>query len=252
MYAGSVTGTLYALDTLTGETLWQHRANEETSSLSAGGEKSYVDVFSAPAVVDETVYIGADSGHVRALDASTGDVIWEYETSSDVTLSPVVGARVVYAAGSFDGSLHALDASTGEPLWVYKEGTSIFSFAASGGRVYAVAPAILTTHVYALDGSTGELRWRATSGFPAGLFLIDDAVYASDVARTDDGPVVGVSAFDVETGEVLWRYHTDVNLGLHATVADGVVYVTPTDNYSHPVRGSTGRYLYAVTGPRTG
>ena len=250
VYAGSVTGSLYALDASTGEALWQHKANDESYGVSGGGERVYEDVFSAPSVVDETVYIGTDSGHVRALDASTGDTVWEYETPAAVTLTPVVDGGVAYAASSFDGSLYALNASTGAPLWVHKEGVEVFSLAASGGTVYALAPAILTTHVYALEGSTGELRWRTTGDFSLGLFLSDDAVYASHLAQGEDGPVTGVSAFDMETGEVLWRYHTDVNLGLYAAVADGVVYVTPSDNYAHPERGSTGRYLYAVAGPR--
>ena len=249
VYAGSITGILHALDVSDGEVLWQHRANEESYALTASGEQSHDDVFTAPVVAGETVYIGTDSGHVRALDASTGDVHWEYAAHSDVILTPVVDGGVVYAAGSFDGSLHAINASTGEPLWVRQEGLGVNSLAVSGGTVYALARDLFTGHVYALDSSTGELRWRATGNAALGLILSDDAVYASHSAQSEDRRVTGVSAFDPESGDVLWRYHTYVALGRPAAVAGGLVYVTPTQSYLHPEHGYTGPYLYALTAP---
>ena len=251
VYIGSLTGYLYALDASTGEVLWRHKANEESYSVSASGGKVYNQVFSAPAVVDEAVYIGTDSGHVRALDASTGDLLWEYETPTDVILTPVVDEGVVYATGSFDGFLYALNASTGEPIWVYKEGDRIGSLAVGGGTIYTLAHGILVDNVHALDSSTGEFRWRVTGYEALGPFLSDGAVYASTIGQSEDGPVIGVGAFDAETGEVLWGYHANISLGRPATVADGVVYATPTENYHDPEHGYTGWYLYALAAPRT-
>ena len=246
VYAGSAAGILYALDSSTGEALWQHKAS---------GEEARSQLFFAPevAVVGETVYIGPDSGHVRVLDASTGDLLWEYETPERVALIPVVDAGVVYAvAGLLDDSLYALDASTGDLLWEYTEVDRIWSLAVSDGLVYVSGQIGFIGHVFALDGSTGEFRWRAPGSNALGPFVVDGVIYATYVARGEDGPVDGVSALDAETGEILWIYHTDVDLGHPATVADGVVYVSPTENYHDIERGGyTGWYLYALTAPRT-
>ena len=246
VYAGSA-GILYALDSSTGEALWQHKAS---------GEEPRPQTLSAPevAVVGETVYIGPDNGHVRALDASTGDLLWEYETPARVALTPVVDAGVVYAAaaGLLDGSLYALNAVTGDLLWEYTEIDGFYSLAVSEGLVYVSGHIEFISHVFALDSSTGEFRWRAPGSTALDPFVVDSAIYATYVAPGEDGPVDGVSALDAETGEILWVYHTDVGLGRPSTVADGVVYVSPTENYYDSERGGyTGWYLYALTPPRT-
>ena len=49
-----------------------------------------------------SIYIGTDSGHVRALDVSTGGLLWQYEASSkdeNVLRWSIQG--VVYAASSY-------------------------------------------------------------------------------------------------------------------------------------------------------
>ena len=68
------------------------------------------------------VYVGSNDNRVYALDASTGDLIWSYETGDDgVFSSPAVSGGVVYV-GSRDNRVYALDASTGDLIWSYGTG----------------------------------------------------------------------------------------------------------------------------------
>jgi outer membrane protein assembly factor BamB len=66
-------------------------------------------VKSSPAVVDGTVYVGSNDGHVYAIDASSGTEQWSFQTDGYVDSSPVVkdgrvyvGGDTVYALGSND------------------------------------------------------------------------------------------------------------------------------------------------------
>jgi outer membrane protein assembly factor BamB len=51
-----------------------------------------------------------------ALDATTGEERWRFQTGDTVWSSPAVANGVVYV-GSFDGNLYALDAATGQERW---------------------------------------------------------------------------------------------------------------------------------------
>lgn len=99
--------------------------------------------FGAPAVLDGVVYLddsGNDGGHVYALDAATGEMIWTFEAPDGIPGVSVAGG-VVYTAGD-DDWIRALDAATGELLW------SFFT----GSRV-AHAPIIANGMVYAATGN---------------------------------------------------------------------------------------------------
>jgi outer membrane protein assembly factor BamB len=87
-------------------------------------------------------------------------------------------------------------------------------------------------HVYALDASSGELRWRYLTGgrVTSSPAVADGVVY---VGSHDNY----VYALDASSGELRWRYQTGHNVSSPA-VAGGVVYV-----------GSHDDYLYAITIP---
>jgi serine/threonine-protein kinase len=67
-------------------------------------------VESSPAVAGGVVYVGSTDNYVYALDASTGDLRWRYQTGHRVESSPTVAGGVVYV-GSTDNYVYALLAS---------------------------------------------------------------------------------------------------------------------------------------------
>jgi outer membrane protein assembly factor BamB len=69
---------------------------------------------SSPAVVNGVVYIGSHDGNVYALDAASGNKIWNYPTSGMVLSSPAVANGVVYVGGGnvvYALGIYALNAS---------------------------------------------------------------------------------------------------------------------------------------------
>jgi outer membrane protein assembly factor BamB len=127
---------------------------------------------SSPAVVNGVVYFGSDDGSVFALNASTGERLWENGGTlfPDAVLpSPAVANGMVHVGtGEPNGgpspppsTLLTLNASTGAVLWSFAVGAESFvqgSPTVTNRVVYfgAVDP---DGNLYALNASTGAKVW---------------------------------------------------------------------------------------------
>jgi len=106
LYAGTLGGILYALDTQTGKIIWTY-----PSTGKLGG------IWSSPVLVGDTVMVGDEFGKIYALSAATGAEVWKTPVDAG---SPVIGggtemtdkAAFVTKAGKFI----ILD-SSGSELW---------------------------------------------------------------------------------------------------------------------------------------
>ncbi len=62
----------------------------------------------------------------------------------------------------------------------------------------------------------------------------------------------GLYVLNAASGELVWRYDTELSLGNSPTVADGVVYVGGYDRQLHALDALTGAHLWAFTGAKAG
>jgi alcohol dehydrogenase (cytochrome c) len=91
----------------------------------------------------ERVVGGAKAyGAVRALDALTGDLKWEFKLESPPWSGVLSTGGGLVFGGSMEGNFYALDALTGKPLWDYQTGSAMYSnimsFAVDGKQRIAV------------------------------------------------------------------------------------------------------------------
>ena len=70
-------------------------------------------VYSSPSVSGGLVYVGSLDDRVYALDASSGRSIWNFTSGGGVTSAPTVADGVVYV-GSNDNQVYALNATDGD------------------------------------------------------------------------------------------------------------------------------------------
>jgi len=71
--------------------------------------------------------VGSEDFNVYALNASTGELLWNYTTGDQIHVSsPAVAGGVVYI-GSKDRNVYALNASSGALLWNYTTGHAVVS-----------------------------------------------------------------------------------------------------------------------------
>lgn len=131
-YAGTDAGTLYAVDTTTGEVRW---------SAPVGSA-----VTDAPALAHGTLFVPTAGGDLVALAADGCGApacapLWSAPTGSEITRQPAVAGGVAFT-GSTDGSVAGFDASgcgaaTCPPLWSASTGSEITGApAVSQGRLY--------------------------------------------------------------------------------------------------------------------
>jgi alcohol dehydrogenase (cytochrome c) len=142
----------------------------------------------APLVYQGTIYLANTGGIVQALDARTGNLIWEHHVGAEVAPRGLAlyGNRLIFqSAGEWairpqDARLVALDARTGETVWNVRMPDV---YATNSGPIVAnglIIQGMGTCTVYeenkcfisAYDPATGEQRWRfrtiALTGEPGG------------------------------------------------------------------------------------
>lgn len=135
-----------------------------------------------PIVVDGVMYISTAWSKVKALNAATGEILWEYDPKN-------IGAKAVHACcdvvnrgvavwggkvfvGTIDGRLIALDADDGKELW------STLTVDQSKPYTITMAPRVVRGKVI-IGNSGAELGVR---GY--------------------------LSAYDVDDGKMVWRFYT--------------------------------------------
>ena len=147
-------GRITVLNAQTGDSLWAY--NTERSGFSE-----------APIIEDGILYAGTIGNSPEntfvALDAETGEVIWEHSNSEILTRSFVVGPKYVYIAAVAD--VFALDKTTGVRVWKFdRESTTLVKPVYLEGYVYHSDHGRL----FVIDGETGELVHEEPS--PGGFF----------------------------------------------------------------------------------
>ena len=134
----------------------------------------------APLVHDGVMFLASPGNVVQALDAATGELIWEFRhqypedaESRRATRSIALYQDKVYLA-TYDAAIVALDASTGEPVWQTTRADYRKGFAQTAGPVIANGVVVsgingcerfedegcfITGH----DPDTGEELWRTST-----------------------------------------------------------------------------------------
>jgi quinohemoprotein ethanol dehydrogenase len=139
-------------------------------------------VEATPIVVDGVMYVTSSWSMVYALNAKTGALLWKYDPKVDkavghnaccdvVNRGVAVWKGKVYV-GVLDGRLVALDAKTGTPVW------SVVTVDQSQPYTITQAPRIV--HGKVMIGNSGS----------------------------EYGVRGYVSAYDAETGKMVWRFYT--------------------------------------------
>lgn len=122
MYTVAPPNDVVALDAATGSVVWTHRYKPaETARVCCGRVNRGV------AILGDTLFMGTIDGHLVALEAKTGHVIWDVgvgrpEAGYALTHAPLIVKNMVIvgpAGGEFGirGFLAAFDAATGKELW---------------------------------------------------------------------------------------------------------------------------------------
>ena len=149
---------------------------------------------SIPLVVSDVLYMSTAYRQIIALNAETGEKLWEYDSPHPPALRGVsywpgttgFAPQIVY--GTVDGWLISLDAKTGKPVSTFGD----------GGMVDLKAGDVSIKYPNARLGVTSPLSFYRNYVIPG--------------CSPGEGPAFGAScdvrAFDMRTGKLVWTFHT--------------------------------------------
>ncbi len=243
VFFSSDDGYIYALHKDSGELLWKYNLGdgEAVRNLPAYEATSDFDWGkSSPVVKGHSLYVGSADGHLYALNATSGDLLWKFKAKDRIRSNPVAQGNRVYF-GSWDHSVYALDGRTGELLWKQKTGGRIVSTPLlMDGRVIVGSR---DAQLYAWNAKSGETEW--VYRYPNGSW-----VESSGIAGDEGTFFLGssdarkVSKFNTATGEEAWSFPIDGWGWATPTLANGILYIgtTGADEYWQQIK----RSFYAV------
>lgn len=135
-----------------------------------------------PIVYNGVMYLFAPGASIQAIDATNGDLIWEYTRDYPRTVTPT--------------------AARNKNLGIY------------GDMIYFAAP---DGFLLALDAKTGKVRWETKvdeGGQTAGGILVADGkVLTNRTCIQDVRSKCFIAAHDALTGKEVWRFHTTAAAG---------------------------------------
>lgn len=235
-----------ALDAETGEELWWFETE--------------LEVMPTPALVGDSLYFVTGDKHLYEADPATGEQRSVTDLAGIVSMSsPAVADGMLYFGTGSPApyTFYAYDTSTGEVAWTTElddviTGLDDVSPAVEDGVIVTTANAagpddssgqqIDEHRIYGLDAATGEVLWQ--DGLGTGPKPSNNRSGAPTIA---DGRVFVGSpttnmayAYDLQTGERLWSFHTGGIKG--APVAkDGTVYFGTQSGWVYAFDIETGK-----------
>jgi PQQ-dependent dehydrogenase (methanol/ethanol family) len=138
-----------------------------------------------PLVHDGVLFVHSFGDRVQALDATTGDLLWQYTRELPKDIQPSVKRHIsIYGDRLFvptsDVHIVALDIKTGKVVWDHQVGDFKDGFRMTGGPLVAKGKVMIGTggraaggnYIVGLDAQTGQEAWRfnviAKPGEPGG------------------------------------------------------------------------------------
>ena len=180
----AIRGGVYGFDTATGEERWRY---EVPLLPRPGPYHSYPAVGAVGAVITGGLVVVSASSRMLALDAETGEVVWDHVFDpelSGVWVGPTVAGEGVYV-GTVTQRAHRLDLHSGEIVWSrLTDGSMQPTITVRDGRVYFTNNG--WGELWVLDEETGEPVWH---GRPPG-YGQTRALYLSPPAVGDEMMVI--------------------------------------------------------------
>lgn len=260
-----------ALDAATGERLWDYDPQVDP----VVGRNACCDVVNrGVAVWEGLVYVGVLDGRLVALDAATGTVVWEKQTTDPSKPYTITGAprviedKVIIGNGGSEygvrGYITAYDAATGEQVWRFYTVPGNPDEPFENPELEAAAKT--WTGEWWKVGGGGGTAWDSMAYDPELHLLYVGTGNGSPWNRNIRSPEGGdnlylssILAIDPDTGSLKWHYQTtpadtwDYTATQHIILADmdvggkprKVLMQAPKNGFFYVIDRETGELLSA-------
>ncbi len=182
------------------------------------------------------IFVATGYGEIIALNANSGEVIWQQELSTPVRSAPAAGNGMVFVVLQ-SNEVIAVNQSDGSEVWLYAgvpENAGLLAEsnpAITGDKV--VVP-FTSGEIMSIDVSTGEPDWVDTVSKPFKTLAVSGIsdVAASPVVSSGDVIATSVAgqtiSVNLETGERNWERNIG---GAHTPIVSGnAIFIVDLDD----------------------
>ncbi len=248
VFAMDARSLVTAYDGRNGERIWRVDLEpEEEDEGYFGGGIGYGD---------RRLFVTTGFGKAFALDAVTGEMLWEAEVPGPVRAAPTVADGQVYIV-LIDNQLLTLDAETGERLW------SHVGLQETAGLIGAASPAVegetvvvpySSGEIFALSAEDGQVIWAESLASLQRVDPLADLPHIRGEPVIDRGIVFAIShsgrmlALDLEQGLRAW----DIDVGGVETpwIAGDFLYVLTNEQLVLCLQRKDGRIKWVQALPQ--
>ena len=213
IYSASREGDVIALDAKTGDTLWKKDLSDIHNERNFWDSRQSASLSGGPVAGSDKVFIGSENGKIYALNAQTGEVIWQASIKGEIISSPAIDSGIL-VVNTASGIMKAYNAENGDELWSIEQNVPALTLRGTSAPVIASGGVLIGTakggvNVYILD--KGQQGWTTEIGEPTGSTELERVV---DV---DASPVVfgdkiyaissrgNLAAIELKSGRILWK-----------------------------------------------
>ena len=279
VYLGSKKKKLYALNSKTGQQEWEFNTQSR--------------IISTPAVNEGTVYFGTaaqetETGWFYAVDAESGQKIWQLQTEGAIYYSSPKFATNTLYFGDKKGNLYAVNSKTGQPKWKF-EAASAIMYSTPAVTENNVVIGTVNGELYAVNKETGNQEWTLEMDHPIVSSPISDdnmIYYVSyrqnegllaavnvdkgtkewevnfngpipyAIALQEDSIYVGtlageLVALNLKTQEKKWSFSTPGEIIAAPITTENIVYVGDSEGNLYGINNQTGQEQWSFSGQST-
>jgi outer membrane protein assembly factor BamB len=224
--------SLYGFDQVTGSRRWVF--NPESQGIPGHGVGAYEQSTDG-----STVYAGSGSGHVYAVNATDGSLVWLNALAVDGQSSvydPVIDGALLYVTvrhftNPITGAVVALNRSDGTTAWSHIFPSEVPTSSGPVGKAVPFGNTIIVANddgkIYSLDKSTGKTQWVAPRrpdviGYDdmRPIILAGNVLVAGTLAHY-------LTGYDPATGRQLWEVDGGQGSAGNPMASDGVTVFEP-------------------------
>ncbi len=237
VFVGSREDELLALDRANGALLWSFpQEGQEDDGLEG--------IYASPAVTDDLVLVGGYNGILYALDPSTRQKVWEFQTDDSIVGSPALVYEEVREITATPTPSFGSAFSVGAPTPTPSDGSPSGQEAVAS-RLELIIVGSSDGNLYAMD-TNGVEQWRFETGNKIWSMPVvyEDVVYFGSL----DHNVYAVSLKDtgsLRAGDEMWRFETDGAVAATPLVMDGRVYIGSFDRKFYSLDAFSGQEAWA-------
>ncbi|SYZ73648.1 hypothetical protein TRIP_C30085 [Candidatus Zixiibacteriota bacterium] len=184
------------------------------------------DITGAPIIIENRLFLAADTGTVLCLNRESGNLVWKAEADGRSTAGPSYGDGSVYLP-SDKGIIQAFNAVSGEEIFKVKLNQPLMSKAAVDDRIYISGAG---GGFFSLDKKTGAIGWQREFSWP---IWTTPAVDSEKVYIGDNGGIL--HALDKSDGHTIWEFMTN-----------GVIVASPIIVGNYVICASLDRSIYCI------